>query len=358
MPNDFRHDISRLDWSAFEPRPSLLCLPAIAILLYAGIAGGHPAAAMIAAGGAQTAGFGSFQKPLLFRAGPMVLASIGMAVSATVGSLAHNTIALAAITLVWAFVYGMCNAISPPAAWVGQQCCTFLVVSSAFPDAPQQAFLRGLCVLAGGLLQSLMVQFFWQFIRPAASSIEAPETHPPGWRIRALWANLTLKSGTCRYSIRLAGIAALAVILYRHLDFGNAYWIPMTALIIPKPELFLTAERVVSRILGTIIGGGLATALAAAFRPQSFLLAIFVLAFIWAAYSLQNVNYAVYITVLTGYIAFLLAIGHLPENQVAFNRIFATVLGGGLVLVAYLINSKLEQRLFSSSRSVKKLLTR
>lgn len=357
MPNHFRQDISKLDWSAFEPRPSLLCLPAIAILLCAGILGGHPSAAMVAAGGAQTAGFGSFQKPLLFRAGPMVLASIGMAVSTAVGSLAHSTAVLVAIAIVWAFIYGMCNAISSPAAWVGQQCCTFLVVSSAFPNSPKQALLRGLCVLAGGLLQTLMVEFFWQFFRPAASSIDTPETHPPGWRIRALWANLTLKSGTCRYAIRLSAIAAISVVAYRHLSFGNAYWVPMTALIIPKPELFLTAERVVSRILGTIIGGGIATALAAAFRPQSMLLAVLVLAFIWAAYSLQNVNYAVYITVLTGYIAFLLAIGHLPENQVASHRIFATVLGGAIALIAYLVNSRLELRIFAA-RPIQKLLAK
>jgi uncharacterized membrane protein YccC len=240
---------------------------------------------------------------------------------------------------------------------VGQQCCTFLVVSSAFPDTPTQAILRGLCVLVGGLLQSLMVEFFWQFTRPAASAIDTPDTHPSGWRWRAVRANFTLKSGTCRFAIRLSMIAIVSILIYRHLSFGNAYWIPMTALIIPKPELFLTAERVVSRILGTVIGGGIATAIAAIFRPHVLLLAVLVLLFIWAAYSLQNVNYAIYITVLTGYIAFLLAIGRLPANEVAFHRIFATSIGGAIVLVAYLINSRLEQRLFSS-RPVTNPLTR
>jgi hypothetical protein len=355
--NNFRRDISKADWSAFEPRPSLLCLPAIALLLCAGILGGHPGAAMVAAGGAQTAGFGSFQKPLLFRAGPMVLASIGIAVSTTIGSMAHNTAVLVAIGIFWAFAYGMCNAISSPASWVGQQCCTFLVVSSAFPDTPTQAALRGLCVLFGGLIQTLMIEFFWQFTRPAASAIDTPDTHPPGWRLRALRANFTLKSGTCRYAVRLSVITIISVLIYRHLSFANAYWIPMTALIIPKPELFLTAERVVSRILGTIIGGGIATAIAAVFRPHNLLLAILVLAFIWAAYSLQNVNYAIYITVLTGYIAFLLAIGDLPANEVAFHRIFATVIGGVIVLAAYLINSLVEQRLFSG-QSATRLLSR
>lgn len=311
---------------------------------------------MVAAGGAQTAGFGSFQKPLLFRAGPMVLATIGMSMSTVVGSMAHSTAALVVIAMLWAFLYGMCNAISSPAAWVGQQCCTFLVVSSAFPNTPEQALLRGLGVLAGGLLQSLLVLFFWKFTPPAASAIDTPDTHPPGWRLRALRANFTLKSGTCRYAIRLSFVAAISVAIYRHLHFQNAYWIPMTALIIPKPELFLTAERVVSRILGTIVGGGIATALASTFRPQGMLLAVLVIVFIWAAYSLQNVNYGLYITFLTGYIAFLLAIGHLPEQEVAAHRIFATALGGIITLSAFLINSKLEQHIFAA-RPEEKLVT-
>lgn len=357
MLTNFRRDISKTDWNAFEPRPSLLCLPAIAILLCAGILGGHPSAAMVAAGGAQTAGFGSFQKPLLFRTGPMVLASIGMAISTMIGSTAHSIPVLVVAAILWAFAYGMCNAISSPASWVGQQCCTFLVVSSAFPDTPAQAALRGLCVLFGGLIQTLMIQFFWEFTPPARSAIDTPDTHPPGWRLRALRANFTLQSGTCRYAIRLSIIAVISVLMYRHLSFANAYWIPMTALIIPKPELFLTAERVASRIIGTIVGGGVATAIAAVFRPHSLLLAVLVIVFIWAAYSLQNVNYAIYITVLTGYIAFLLAIGHLPANEVAFHRIFATVIGGAIVLTAYLIHSFVEQRLFSSN-SATRLLSR
>src|ERR1700760_2573223 len=80
----------RVDWSALEPRASLLCLPAIAIALILGIAFGHRGAAMVMAGGAQSVGFGSFQKRLWFRGGPMVLATVGTALSATVGELVAN----------------------------------------------------------------------------------------------------------------------------------------------------------------------------------------------------------------------------------------------------------------------------
>lgn len=78
-------------------------------------------------GGAQTAGFGAFQKPLSFGGGPILFTTLGLLI---VGS-------------VWAFLYGMAGAISSAAQWVGQQCCTFLVVSSAFPSTIEEALLRG-----------------------------------------------------------------------------------------------------------------------------------------------------------------------------------------------------------------------
>ena len=82
------HELRRVDWDAAEWRSSLLCLPAIAIALIAALAAGHRFAALVIAGSAQSVGFGAFQRRLWFRGGPMVLATLGMALSAAVGELA------------------------------------------------------------------------------------------------------------------------------------------------------------------------------------------------------------------------------------------------------------------------------
>src|SRR6201996_2256947 len=169
------HELRRVDWDAAEWRSSLLCLPAIAIALIGALAAGHRFAALVIAGSAQSVGFGSFQKRLWFRGGPMVLATVGTAVSATVGELvANHHLALVLLAMVWAFAYGMSGAISSPASWVGQQCCIFLVVSSYLPGTPREAALRAAGVLAGGLLQFACIMTLWRFFAPARSTQEDP----------------------------------------------------------------------------------------------------------------------------------------------------------------------------------------
>jgi uncharacterized membrane protein YccC len=337
-------EIQRFDWGATEWRASLFCLPAIATALLAGIAAGHPGAALVMAGGAQCVGFGSFQKPLGFREGPMVLATIATAVSATVGEVSadHPWIYLAVVA-VWAFAYGMSGAISSPASWVGQQATIFMVVSSAVPGPLGEAAMRGLGVLAGGTLQTLLIMLCWRYWRPALSAIADPETHPPGWQRRAILQNLTLRSAVFRYSLRLTVTAAIAVLISRWLGFLNAYWVPMTAIIILKPHRRMTNVRAVSRVAGTILGGVLSTMVAVAMRPAHLPLTVVIVVFIYVAYALQNVNYGAYAIFLTGYIVFLLSLARMPQTLTVYHRVVATAIGGALGMLAYAIHWNFER---------------
>src|ERR1700761_1671856 len=199
------HELRRVDWDAAEWRSSLLCLPAIAIALIAALAAGHRFAALVIAGSAQSVGFGAFQRRLWFRGGPMVLATLGMALSAAVGELAAKLpLVLIFLVTFWAFCYGMSGAISSAASWVGQQCCIFLVVSSAVPGTPHEAALRAAGVLTGGFLQFLCILLLWHFFPPARTTYSDPTTHPPGWQRRAILSNLTIHSSTFRYALMLA----------------------------------------------------------------------------------------------------------------------------------------------------------
>jgi uncharacterized membrane protein YccC len=337
-------EIQRFNWRATEWRASLFCLPAIAIALLAGIAAGHPGAALVMAGGAQCVGFGSFQKPLGFRAGPMVLATLATAVSVTVGAVtaSHPWIYLA-VAAAWAFAYGMSGAISSPASWVGQQATIFMMVSSAVPGPLGEAAMRGLGVLAGGTLQALVVLLCWHYWRPAPSAIADPETHPPGWQRRALLANLTPHSGVFRYALRLTLTAIVAVLISRRLGFLNAYWVPMTAIIVLKPDSRMTNVRAVSRTAGTVLGGALSTMVAVAMRPAHLPLTIVIVAFIYIAYALQDVNYGAYAVFLTGYIVFLLSLARMPQTLTVYHRVVATAMGGALGMLAYAVHWRFER---------------
>ena len=330
-------ELRRVDWDAAEWRASLLCLPAIAIALIGALALGNRNAALVMAGSAQSVGFGAFQRPLWFRGGPMVVATLGMALSAAVGELAANRpwVLLLLVTF-WAFCYGMSNAISSPASWVGQQCCIFLVVSSAVPGTPHAAALRAAGVLSGGFLQFLCILLLWHFFAPARSTYSEPGIHTPGWQRRAVIENLTFRSSTFRYALLLALTGFVAQGIAQWLHFPNAYWIPMTALIIMKPDLLLTNVRSIARLGGTLVGAGLATLIATTLRPDGMWLSLLIVVSMYLAYALQNVNYALYAVPLTAYIVFILAVARTPEASTAEHRVIATAIAG---VVAMLIHA-------------------
>jgi hypothetical protein len=340
-----RHELRRVDWEAAEWRASLLCLPAIAISLALALAAGHRFAAMVIAGSAQSVGFGAFQRRLWFRGGAMVLATLGMALSAAVGELAAKFpwILLLLVTF-WAFCYGMSGAISSPASWVGQQCCIFLVVSSAVPGAPPQAALRAAGVLAGGFLQFLCILLLWRFCPPAHMTYSVPAIHPPGWQWRAIFENLTFRSPTFRYALLLVLTGLVSQAIAEEVDFANAYWIPMTALIIMKPDLLLTTARSIARIAGTLAGAVLATLLAKTLRPDGILLSLLIVGSMYLAYAMQNVNYALYTVPLTAYIAFILAVGETPEYSTAEHRVVATAIAGAVAMLIHALYVRLELR--------------
>jgi hypothetical protein len=339
------HELRRADWEAAEWRSSLLCLPAIAISLAVALAAGHRFAAVVIAGSAQSVGFGAFQRRLWFHGGAMVLATLGMALSAAVGELAaHLPWTLLLLVTFWAFCYGMSGAISSPASWVGQQCCIFLVVSSAVPGAPAQAALRAAGVLAGGFLQFVCILLLWRFWPPAHTTYSDPVIHTPGWQRRAILENLTFRSSIFRYALLLAltGLAAQGIAELVH--FPNAYWIPMTALIIMKPDLLMTSARSIARIGGTLAGAALATLLAITLRPDGILLSLLIVGSMYLAYAMQNVNYALYVIPLTAYIAFILAVGKTPERSTAEHRVVATAIAGAVAMLIHSLYVRSELR--------------
>ncbi len=59
----------------------------------------------------------------------------------------------------------------------------------------------------------------------------------------------------------MAAAVAVAVILSRTLETPRAYWLPMTTVLVLKPEFTVTFTRGLLRIAGTIAGLLLATAM-------------------------------------------------------------------------------------------------
>lgn len=345
MGDTVRKLVTRFDWHKSEPLHALLCMPGMALPLFVGIHFGYPGTAALMVGGAQCVGFGSYQPPLFTKSGPMIAAALGIAISALAGALCRDsTLAFTLVTVLWAVLYALSHSIGTSTAWVGQQCCIFLVISAAAPNTPgtthdlvNSALLRGAGVLAGGLLQFALLWLIRQCIPQAQTKFSRHDFHPERLRWSFLLQEIAPGSGSFQFAIRMAVTATVSVLVFRAQTWTSAYWIAMTALLLPKPEFVQTIARGLLRAIGTLVGAVLCTLIVVELKPGGMWLAVLVLAFQGATYLLNTVNYGAFAVTLTGYICFVLAIAHQPPREVLAHRVLATLMGTGIALGVHIV---------------------
>lgn len=334
-------------WKEQSFRADLILVLPIALCLGIGLWLGHPAAGMIAAGGAVTVGFGTKQSiddsPLL----PMIFASLGMAFAAFLGVIAgHGNFTIVVLAALWGFGYGMLSTREAGYSWVGQQCVVFLLVASAFPSDVKAAGMRALLVLAGGAIQilssSILLRLFKQLrtdLLALARYVRAEED-----ALHTAWQIVTqsVKQGQVAdpavpYALRVAITLGVSTEIYRQMHISSGYWIPMTALLVLKPGFTDTASRAIARTIGTLAGAILVSIAIAHLTPSPLVLASFTVLFAWLSYGSINVNYALFTLFLTGYIVFLLSLAKVPGRDIAEHRAICTVIGGALALTVRLV---------------------
>jgi hypothetical protein len=342
------------DWKAQSFRADSIFILPMAICLGLGIWLGHPAAALIVAGGIFTVGFGAKQhideSPLL----PMILSSLGISVATFVGMTAgHTNFVLVLLAAGSGFVYGMLSLREAGVSWVGQQTIVFLIVASAYPSSPRAAAVRSGLVMAGGALQIITSSILLRLLRQLRADLLSVAHHlrTEHQALRASVeqaARALLKRdrapSAVPYALRLAITLGVSTEIYRHFGFANGYWIPMTALLVLRPGLSDTVNRAVARTVGTLAGAVLASFALAHLAPSPPTLAVLTLLFAWLSYSLNNVNYGLFTLCLTAYIVNLLALASLPGNVVAYHRAISTMIGGALALTVRLLVIRYRQK--------------
>lgn len=114
------------------------------------------------------------------------------------------------------------------------------------------------------------------------------------FRPRLITSNLRLDSPFCRYALRVTLAAGLALALSALIPAlaRQGYWILLTVLIIMKPGFALTRQRNGWRLLGTLVGCGLAFTLLYTTQHETWLFAAMVLSTIIGG-SLLQINYLV-----------------------------------------------------------------
>ena len=153
----------------------------VATTLFIGIVSGHPLLGVTASIGALNAGFASFQGTYRSRAEVVLAASLALALSAFVGgTIGHLVGADIAVTGLWGFAAGLLVALGQTASVVGLQSVIGLVVFSQFTFTPSVASKEAGLLLAGGLLQAILIVVVWPLRRFPAErqALSAVYGHP------------------------------------------------------------------------------------------------------------------------------------------------------------------------------------
>lgn len=163
------HATRQLNWSQFEGPAALRCTIGVAIVLCVGLVAGNPSISAFGAIGAVSVGFGSFQGTYRSRAAVMLWAALGMALAVFAGSITGSSDLAFIITVIGAtFACGTLVALGPSASFVGLQCVVAVLVAGGFPADSATASTRAAIVLAGGVVQTLLVVMVWPLRRFSA----------------------------------------------------------------------------------------------------------------------------------------------------------------------------------------------
>jgi uncharacterized membrane protein YccC len=168
------------------------------------------------------------------------------------------------------------------------------------------------------------------------------EAEQPWWlrfrgSLATLRANLNLQSSACRHAIRLAICVAMGDLVGRSLDWHRSYWLPMTVVIVLKPDFTSTFSRGVLRIAGTIAGLFLATALLYFLPHATSVLIVQILVFTFLLRWVGPANYGISAIAVSGLIVGLITILGVEPSDVIWARGVNSAAGGCLALLAYWI---------------------
>lgn len=154
--------------------------------------------------------------------------------------------------------------------------------------------------------------------------------------------HLTLDSAVFRHALRMGPCVALVSLAMHALHVDHGYWATLTCLVIMQPHGAATWAKALQRVLGTVLGAGLAMAIASFAHDPRILLAC-VFAFVTVAMAVMPLNYGAYAVFLTPAFV-LLAETHAGDFGLAWVRILDTLFGALVALLGSRLLFPLSER--------------
>ena len=165
--------------------------------------------------------------------------------------------------------------------------------------------------------------------------------HPLPRRLRSsaalatLRANFTPDSVAFQHAVRSAVALTAALLLSRALKLPHGYWLPMTVAIVLRPDFAATFSFGLLRVVGTVLGLLLTTALLYVTPDQPWAHLALMAALCVAFRYMATVHYGVAVAALTGAVVILLSFEGVAPGAAVIDRVINTAFGSALALLAY-----------------------
>ena len=160
------------------------------------------------------------------------------------------------------------------------------------------------------------------------------------WTLRPLASTLhfsrRVDPALLRFTARLGVLLMLGVGIFEYWKMPRGYWLPLTIVVVLQPDYGSTRLRAAQRLLGTLVGGTLASLLLWLKLPALVLLAAIALTIFGFSYYLRK-NYAVAVFYITLLIVLLTETSSTPTIHFTIERLLATLAGGAMAMLAALL---------------------
>lgn len=144
--------------------------------------------------------------------------------------------------------------------------------------------------------------------------------------------HLNWHSPVFRHAVRLGVAVAAGCAIDRYADVAHGYWIPLTVLLVLRPETAHTYTRCAGRLAGTAIGIVVASTVLVLLHPGSVTSAVLAILFVGVFHAVAGFGYLALSAAMTAAVVFLINIDRDANTATPSELLFAT-LGGGVIAV-------------------------
>lgn len=323
-------DPSAMTWRA--PARAAFVTTALAALA---VAIGHDAAAIPLALGALFTGIADMIESPAQRMRSMMWTTFWTSVGGLVGGLISNDRAIDVVFIgLLGLVCGYAGALGRLGTLVGLLTLVIATIATGVPESDVSAIQFATLMFCGGAIQLLVTVVPDFVVRRRELLAALPAKQPISERLKE---HLHPSDPIFRHGIRLAFAIGIAAIIADYVKWPHSYWIPLTVAWLSRPNKDGYGSRILARVLGTLVGIGLAVLLVDGLHLEGIALALLVGAGSYFTVAFLSANYAIAVAGISMVIMALFTLIGDPVGETALARIAATCVGALLVIIAPLI---------------------